>query len=132
VARIDELLAAMQMAARENRRQDFDELEADLLDLYPGGLRGMPPEVYQRYLEVDRQWPVVVGDGRAASDPELGPRAVLTARIPELQIAWLVEEGARAGRTRAEVLSACLRLVEEDEQLRRRLRDRLRAAPRAS
>ena len=80
---IAQLLSDLAVAARENRRQDFDRLERELLAHFDGSFDGMPGHVYDRYVEVDRLWPVTAkapnesGDGGEvapgnATDPGRG------------------------------------------------------------
>ena len=116
MASVDDLFASLQQAARANQRDEFDRHEAELLSLY-GGFQGMPREIYDRYLEVDRCWPATLplSDDDATNHVA---RLPLHARIPDELISWLQELGAETGRNRSDVLTTCLETIRGDSELR--------------
>jgi hypothetical protein len=132
VQTVSQLLEAMDVAARANRKEEFDRLELELLSRFEEGFDGMPADVYERYLEVDRAWPVVppspdssadrAADG-AGSAP-VGPPTQVTAELPEELVSWIAELGDSSGCNRSEVLTECLQTLRgsprmEDELVRR-------------
>lgn len=124
---VSQLLHAMNAAARADRKSEFDELERELLSRFEGGFEGMPVEIYERYLEVDRAWPAVPVPPQPAADggleheirprPPLGAPTPVTVELPEELVSWLAELGDRSGRNRSEVLSECLQTLRSNEQL---------------
>ncbi len=126
MASIDELLAALHRAAKTNHRDEFDRHEADLLARF-GGFQGMPREVYDRYLEVDRAWPASLTPTKEDPSSHV-PRLPLHVRVPDDVFAWLQELGAETGRNRPDVLTACLESIRDDPQLRKSVIEALRAA----
>jgi len=130
MATVDELLELLLSAAREGRQADFDQLEHQLMQHYPGGFAAMPPNVYARYLEIDRAWPTTPGGSEDPGGGErtraLGPRTLVTARLPDQVLGWLLEFGARVGRNRSDVLTACVLAIREDPALEERVVARLR------
>ena len=125
MATIDDLMAALDRAARANQRDEFDRHEADLLSRF-GGFQGMPREIYERYLEVDRAWPASLS---AAPDTVSNhtTKLPLHARVPDDLISWLHELGAETGHNRSDVLTACLQVVRDDEGMREIVAKALRA-----
>ena len=123
------LLEALAEAARENRKDEFDQLERELLSNFEGGFDGMPESIYQSYLEIDRLWPVVPeGD----LDGETNASAANRRRVVRVNLtagdeAWLRRVGAEADRSVSAVLSLCLRLIREDAHLGNRVVELLRA-----
>jgi hypothetical protein len=116
MASVDELLAALKSAARANHRDDFDRHEADLLGRF-GGFQGMPREIYQRYVEVDRAWPATLYRSEEEASSRIA-RLPLHARVPDDLISWLQELGAQTGCNRSDVLTCCLEIIRTDENLR--------------
>lgn len=112
MASIDDLLAALDRAARANQRDEFDRYESDLLSRF-GGFNAMPREIYERYLEIDRAWPASLSTslGTASSHITTLP---IHARVPDDLISWLHELGAETGHNRSDVLTACLQAVRDD------------------
>jgi hypothetical protein len=100
----------------------------------------MPREVYARYLAVDRGWPAIAtppqrdsstmnpGSHTSASGSatRLGPRTLVSARLPESLHEWLRELSVASGANRSEVLTACLLLIRNDPAIHSKLLDRLR------
>ena len=123
---VDEILEALSRAARENRKADFDDLERALLARFDGSLEGMPDDLYQRYLEVDRHWPVVPASSDDAPVSEQEARRTLSVRLPAELDMWVRDLAARVDRSPSAVLAECIRIVSDDEQesadLERRLR----------
>jgi hypothetical protein len=115
---VDELLASLADAARANQKAEFDRLERELLALYDGAFEHMPKEIYQRYLDVDRHWPVAV-DGA----PRLG--RTLEIRLPADAQSWLEELTTSADRSLSAVVASCLEAVREDAALEARVRETL-------
>ena len=64
---LDKLFSAMAEAVAANDQNRFDALERDLLGHFEGSFSGMPREIYDRYLEIDRGWPAAVPSGFFAS-----------------------------------------------------------------
>jgi hypothetical protein len=122
----EELLDALNEAAKANQQLEFDRLERDLLNGFEGGFAGMPRELYERYLEVDRAWPVQTdvgpAGGESAPSGRLGPRLLVNARIPDQLLEWLVVVGAETGRSRSDVLTECLNAIRSDPELEGQLR----------
>ena len=116
MANIDELLEALEKAARANHRDEFDRHEAKLLSHF-GGFHGMPRDVYQRYVEVDHAWPASLSSAEDGSSHHV-TRLPLHTRVPDELISWLQELGAETGRNRADVVTACLKAVQGDRSLR--------------
>lgn len=132
---ISQLLEAMHSAARGNRKDEFDRLEAELLSRFEGGFEGMPDAVYERYLEVDRAWPVIpqevepsagVAPGEA-SQPPVGPPVALQVELPEELVSWIAELGDQSGCGRSEVLTECLQTLRSDRRIAAALAARLAA-----
>ncbi len=121
MATVDLLLAALADAARHNEKDEFDRLERELLAHFEGGFEGMPPELYQRYLDVDRHWPIAVDS--AARGPR--PRRTLQVRIPAADDAWLKDLAIATDRSLSAVLTECLGIVRHDAALERSVRERL-------
>jgi hypothetical protein len=126
----EELLDALLEAARENHQVEFDRLERDLLNRFEGGFAGMPRELYQRYLEVDRAWPVknpgaVEAEARGLATSPLGPRLLVNTRIPEELLEWVVKLGIDTGRTRSDVLTECLAIIRRQPGLESQVRSAL-------
>jgi hypothetical protein len=124
---LDELLDALFEAAKDNHQAEFDRLERDLLNRFEGGFAGMPGEFYQRYLEVDKAWPVqtdsvAVPESRSNA---LGPRLLINTRVPEELLEWLIALGAETGRTRSDVLSECLNAIRFEPELEAKVRTTL-------
>lgn len=118
MGRVDDLLARLADAARANEKADFDRLERELLDQFDGGFDGMPEEVYQRYLDVDRHWPIVVDDPGARG-------RTLEIRLPLREQLWLEELAAATDRSLSAVIAECLEEARSDRDLAQRVRDRL-------
>ena len=121
MARVDDLLAALADAAGANEKAEFDRLERELLAHFEGGFDSMPEEVYQRYLAVDRHWPIVVD----------GPRSrgrTLEIRLPAREQLWLEELAAATDRSLSAVIAECLDAVRADTELGRGVRTRLERA----
>ena len=59
VSDVRRVLAALADAARDDRKEEFDRLERELLSNFEGGFDGMPEPIYESYLAIDRLWPVV-------------------------------------------------------------------------
>ena len=124
MASTDELLAALDRAARANQRDQFDRHEAELLSRF-GGFQGMPREVYQKYVEVDRSWPATLVSSEEDPSSHV-TRLPLHARVPDDLISWLQELGAETGRNRSDVLTICLETIRDDESLRESVAKMLR------
>lgn len=128
----EELLEGLLEAARENQQVEFDRLERDLLNRFEGGFAGMPRELYQRYLEVDKAWPVknagaADAEARSLSTSPLGPRLLVNTRVPEELLEWLVALGVDTGRTRSDVLTECLSAIRREPELEEKIRRALSA-----
>ena len=129
MALLDELFDALDQAAKANQQQEFDRLERDLLDRFDGGFAGMPRDVYQRYLEVDRSWPLSTQASPVRGDAAVqaqGPRLLVHARLPEECLEWLAALGGETGRSRSEVLTECLYALRSEPGLEDKLRRVLR------
>ncbi len=121
MARVDHLLAELADAARDNEKAEFDRLERELLGHFDGGFDGMPEEVYQRYLDVDRHWPIAVDSS--------GSRGrTLEIRLPLREQLWLEELSAVTDRSLSAVIAACLEAVRADTPLEGDVRTRLERA----
>ena len=119
MARIEELLEALEDAARANEKSRFDRLERELLDHFDGGFDSMPSAVYERYLDVDRHWPIAVtGDGGASG-------RTLEIRLPMREHRWLERLAAATDRSLSSVIAGCLEAIRDDLQLSQRVRARL-------
>jgi hypothetical protein len=116
MASIDDLFAALQRAAEANQRDEFDRHEAELLSHF-GGFQGMPREIYDRYLEVDRAWPATLAHPDDDTSNHVA-RLPLHARLPDELIHWLQELGADTERNRSDVLATCLETIRDDAALR--------------
>ena len=116
MASIDDLFAALQQAAQANQRDEFDRHEAELLSHF-GGFQGMPREIYDRYLEVDRAWPATLPHLEDDASNHVS-RLPLHARLPDELISWLQELGAETERNRSDVLATCLETIRNDATLR--------------
>jgi hypothetical protein len=125
MASIDELFAALQRAAQANQRDEFDRHEAELLSHF-GGFQGMPRDVYERYLGVDRCWPVATSPADEDASSHVA-RLPLHARVSDELISWLQEFGAETERNRSDVLTVCLELIRDDPELRESVAALLRA-----
>lgn len=130
-----QLLDALLEAAKGNHQDQFDRLERDLLSRFDGGFEGMPRDVYQRYLEVDKAWPVQTeapaSENRPLTEAALGPRLLINTRVPEELLDWLITLGAETGRSRSDVLSECLAAIRRDRELEAKIRRVLVEVPRA-
>ncbi len=121
MARVDDLLAGLADAARANEKAEFDRLERELLAHFEDGFDGMPEEVYQRYLDVDRHWPIAV-NGRGSRG------RTLEIRLPLSEQLWLEELAAATDRGLSAVIAVCLEAVRSDTELEGKLRTRLESA----
>jgi predicted transcriptional regulator len=139
--RIDDLFVAMAEAVSANDQDRFDALERDLLAHFDGSFSGMPSEMYERYLEVDRGWPAAVqpgsasagagrarGNSKASSRRALGPRTSISVRLPEAHVEWLTELAAASSASRSGVLTACLSIICENPAVVAAVQSELRAA----
>ena len=118
MAHIDDLLAALRDAAQANEKADFDRLESELLALFDGGFDGMPAEVHEQYLAVDRHWPAAVD--------EPGSRGrTLEIRLPLREQLWLERLAAVTDRSLSSVIGGCLEAIRADSELKQRVRARL-------
>ena len=132
---VSQLLEAMDAAARSDQKDEFDGLELELLSRFEGGFDGMPADIYDRYLEVDRAWPAVPpppsssagGAQRETPSAPVGPPIELTAELPEELVSWIAELGDRSGCNRSEVLSECLQTLRRSRRLEAELEKRLAA-----
>jgi hypothetical protein len=120
MASVDELLEAMANAARRNEKSEFDQLERQLLDGFEGAFEGMPEEVYQRYLDVDRHWPIAV---EPTSDRPA--RRTLQIRLAAEEEAWLQEVAVAADRSLSAVVAECIESVRHDADRSAEVRARL-------
>lgn len=121
MSRVDQLLAELADAARANEKADFDRLERELLSHFQGSFDGMPPAVYQRYLDVDRHWPIAV-DG----DDSRG--RTLEIRLPLSDQLWLEGLAASADRSLSAAIAECLEVVRSDPAVETGVRSRLERA----
>jgi len=118
MARVDDLLAALRDAAEANEKADFDRLESELLALFEGGFDGMPADVHERYLGVDRHWPAAVD--------EPGSRGrTLEIRLPLREQLWLEEFAQATDRSLSAVIAECLDALASHDALTARVRARL-------
>lgn len=118
---VRDLLKAMASAARRNEKAEFDRLERDLLARFSGGFEGMPEEIYQHYLDVDRHWPIAVepvGD----APPR---RRTLQIRLASAEEAWLQELAVETDRSLSAVLAECIDTVRSNPDVAGAVRDRL-------
>ena len=129
---LDALFEKMAVAVSGNDHERFDELERQLLDRFEGGFSGMPQEIYDRYLELDRSWAVRPtqsarrhASGGATPSSELGPRTPLTARLPEVLTSWLREVATTTGSSRSDVLAVCLQLIRTNPAIEKAVIDEL-------
>lgn len=120
---VDTLLEGLAEAARNNEKSDFDRLERELLAHYDGGFEGMPDDVYQRYLDVDRHWPISVESPGAAG----GSRTV-ELRLSPADRTWLEDLAVATDRSLSAVVAACLDAVRRDPSLEGRIREALERA----
>ena len=121
MARVDDLLLALREAARANEKDRFDGLEHELLALFDGGFDGMPEEVYEQYLAVDRLWPIALD--------ESGTRGrTLEIRLPVRNQLWLEKLAARTDRSLSAVIAECLDTVRTHSELEDLTRARLESA----
>lgn len=117
---VDELLAAMTEAARHNEKDSFDRLERQLLDHFDGSFDGMPEEVYRRYIDVDRHWPIAVEPADA------GPgRRTLQVRLGAAEETWLQELAAETDRSLSAVVAECVDAIRGDAARSAEVRARL-------
>ena len=117
---VDDLLARLAEAARANQKEEFDRLERELLARYDGGFDRMPKAIYQRYLDIDRDWPIAV-DGPGTDS--LG--RTLEVRLPAGDLAWLEELATRTDRSLSAVVAGCVEAVREDSAVEDRVRGTL-------
>ncbi len=117
---IDDLLARMADAAQRNEKAEFDRLERELLANFEGGFEGMPEELYQRYLDVDRHWPIAV---EPSSDRP--GRRTLQIRLGSLQEGWLQELAIATDRSLSAAVAECVEAIRTDEESAREVRARL-------
>lgn len=127
---IDRLLEALADTARSNSKDDFDRVERELLSHFGGALDSMPREVYDRYLEIDRLWPVAPTGGLEAepeADASAESRATLNLRLPTEDERFIRRLGTEVDRSASAVVAACLRIVRGDPTLGATVRAALRA-----
>ncbi len=118
---VRDLLKAMASAARRNEKAEFDRLERDLLARFSGGFEGMPEEIYEHYLDVDRHWPIAVepvGD----APPR---RRTLQIRLPAAEETWLQELAVETDRSLSAVFAECIDAVRSNPDVAGAVRDRL-------
>jgi hypothetical protein len=135
---IEELLTDMTVAVAANDHPGFDGLERELLARFSNGFAGMPKDVYERYLQVDRGWPAVapprVANREAESDAraelDLGPDTPFQAKLPQRLYDWLTEICQTTGANRSNVLQACVLVIRENPAIERAVIER--ASPRDS
>ena len=101
MADINELLEALERAARTNQRDEFDRHEAKLLARF-GGFHGMPRDIYERYVEVDRAWPASLRSTEATASNHV-TRLPLHVRVPD----ELIKQGLKAGDWVRAAAEAC-------------------------
>lgn len=116
---VDELLEAMADAAGRNEKDEFDGLERRLLARFHGSFESMPEELYQRYLDVDRHWPIAV---EPAIDPP-GGRRTLQIRLAHDEEAWLQELAVATDRSLSAVIAECVDAVRQDPDRTRLVQD---------
>jgi hypothetical protein len=119
---VDELLAGLADAARRNEKADFDRLERELLSHFGGSFDAMPEEMYQRYLDVDRHWPIAV----ATSGNPPDRRRTLQVRLGTGQEAWLQEVAVSTDRSLSAVIAECIDAIRGEPQRASEVRERLR------
>ena len=117
---VDQLLAEMADAARHNQKARFDQLERSLMEHFDGGFDGMPEEIYQRYLDVDRHWPIAVEP--TGGDPA---RRTLQIRLGTSEEAWLQDLAAATDRSLSAVVAECVEAVRSDADRTAEVRSRL-------
>jgi predicted DNA-binding protein len=122
MSEVGDLLEAMASAAQRNEKSEFDGLERELFARYSGGFQGMPEEIYQRYLEVDRHWPIAVEPAEGGSPR----RRTVQIRLPALEEAWLQERAIETDRSLSAVIAECIEAVRNDPDLAAEVRERLR------
>lgn len=106
MARVDDLVLALREAARANEKDRFD---------------GMPEEVYEQYLAVDRLWPIALDKS--------GTRGrTLEIRLPVRNQLWLEKLAARTDRSLSAVIAECLDTVRTHSELEDLTRARLESA----
>jgi len=125
MAGVDDLLAALADAARRNAKPEFDRLERQLLAHFHGGFEGMPEDVYQRYLDVDRHWPISLETPLAPGEGALKRRRTLLVRLAEPAGVWLQELAAATDRGPSAVVAECIDAVRGDSALAESVRARL-------
>ncbi len=117
---VDQLLAEMADAARHNEKSRFDQLERKLLDHFDGGFDAMPEELYQRYLDVDRHWPIAVEP--SGGDPG---RRTLQIRLGTSEETWLQDLAAATDRSLSAVVAECVDAIRNDAERSEEVRTRL-------
>jgi predicted transcriptional regulator len=119
---VDQLLATLAEAARCNDKAEFDRLERELLSRFDGGFDSMPEDLYQRYLDVDRHWPIAVvpADGASAR------RRTLQIRLAGEEEAWIQELAVATDRSLSAVIAECIDAVRSDESQVAEVRERLK------
>ena len=125
MAGVDDLLAALTDAARRNAKSEFDQLERELLGHFHGGFEGMPEDVYQRYLDVDRHWPIALEFPLSPEPGESVRRRTLLVRLVEPDDLWLHEMAAATDRGPSAVVAECIEAVRGDPALAETVRARL-------
>jgi predicted transcriptional regulator len=118
---VDDLLAALARAAGQNEKAEFDRIERDLLSHFGGRLDAMPEEIYQRYLDVDRHWPIAVEP--SADRP--GARRTLLIRLGGEEEAWLQGLAVDTDRSVSAVIAECVDSVRDDPARTAEVRARL-------
>lgn len=125
MASVDSLLAALADAARRNAKTEFDRLELELFSLFHGGFEGMPEDVYQRYLDVDRHWPIAVEPARPPGADAPLRRRTLLVRLAEVEDLWVKEMAAETDRSPSAVVSECIEAIRRDADRIQDVRTRL-------
>lgn len=128
---VEELFSAMAEAVAANDHERFDVLERKLLNHFDGGFSGMPRDVYQRYVEIDRRWPATPTSAprqpaHRGESVDLGPRTAIHMKLPEVLIDWLGDIAASYSANRSDVVTACLRVVRENPAVDAAVREQLR------
>lgn len=121
MAEVDDLLAALADAARRNEKADFDRVERELLSHFDGRLESMPEDVYERYLDVDRHWPIAV----EPADDVTAARRTLQIRLGAEEEAWLQDVASETDRSLSAVVAECVDAVRRDPTRVAELRGRL-------
>ena len=121
MADLDELLGALADAARRNEKEAFDRIERQLLDRFDGRLESMPAELYERYLDVDRLWPIAVEP--ASEAPAL--RRTLQVRLGAEEETWLQDLAVETDRALSAVVAECIDSVRRDPERTAEVRERL-------